>query len=197
MSGFGVSVWFFQSGRPRPVDDLVEVRFGAAIIAWYIRSKLTAGMPQMTASTARRSMVRRARSSGESLRFASCAENKVKSTIRRMRAIASTPQGPPSDIFRLDRRQTGTELERFSRYQVCRDERRIGSVTTAAAADTELATLALPLISGVAPAPSSPDKCACGAALQNRTRASARSRASRSSGRRGLDISSRSSRASR
>ena len=105
MSGLGVSVWFFQSSRPRPVDDLVEVALGAATIAWNIRSELTAGMPQMTASTARRSMVRRVRSSGETVCvFASCVENKVKSTIRRMRTMASTPLGPPSDIFRLDRR---------------------------------------------------------------------------------------------
>ena len=40
------------------------------------------------------------------------------------------------------------------------------AVTTPAAADPELVTLALPLISGVAPAPSSPDKCACGAAFR-------------------------------
>jgi hypothetical protein len=34
-------------------------------IAWYMTSKLTAGVPQMTASTARLSMVRRARLSEE------------------------------------------------------------------------------------------------------------------------------------
>ena len=47
-----------------PVDDLVWLAAELSI-AWYMRSVLTAGMPQITASTARRSMVRRLRSCAE------------------------------------------------------------------------------------------------------------------------------------
>lgn len=53
VSGFGVSVWFFQSGSP----DQNTIWFHAPLlytVAPYKSSKLTAGIPQITASTARR-----------------------------------------------------------------------------------------------------------------------------------------------
>src|SRR5215471_8362209 len=61
-SGFGVSVWFFQSGRRDQYTIWLKSPLVSRTIAWYMRSKLTIGMPQMTASTARRCNVRWARS---------------------------------------------------------------------------------------------------------------------------------------
>src|SRR5882757_927962 len=66
VSGFGVRAWFFQlKGRDQKTTLLLPSPFASWTMAWYMRSKVTAGMPQMTASIARRSIVRWARFSGE------------------------------------------------------------------------------------------------------------------------------------
>jgi len=59
VSGLGVSVWFFQStGRDQYTASLKSAL--ASRIAWKINSALTAGIAQITVSTARRWSVRSA-----------------------------------------------------------------------------------------------------------------------------------------
>jgi hypothetical protein len=73
----------FPIRQARPIDHLIGLALGAADHRLKHRSRLTAGMPQITASIARRSMVRRARSSAEK----SCARADAMAQINASAAM--------------------------------------------------------------------------------------------------------------